>query len=217
MSLRFLFFCSSLLSKKERRLIFPSEIEDLTQQWTFPDASVDYVHMRYLHGSIPDWNALFREAFRVLKPGGWVESYEASPRIESDDGSVGPESAMNEWGKFYFEGGDRLNRTFRILDNDLQNKGIRAAGFDGRSVQQWDLKAPIGGWPDDPRLRLVGQYTQLALEQDISGYVGFMAKLVAGWTEREVALYSAQLRRELRMGKHAFYRQRVVWGQKPAL
>ncbi|KAJ9134150.1 methyltransferase [Pleurostoma richardsiae] len=190
------------------------EIEDCTQEWTFKDDSVDYVHLRYLYGSIPDWDALFREAYRVCKPGGWVESYEASARMECDDGTVGDKSAINEWGKFFIEGGRKLGRTFTIIDDDLQEKGIRTAGF--TDIQKWDFKAPIGAWPKDPKLKEVGQYAQLALEQDYEGYVLFMANLVAGWTRQEVTVYCAQLRREIRSTKnHPFYRQRVVWARKP--
>lgn len=91
-----------------------------------------------MYGSISDWSALFKEAFRVCKPGGWVESYEASPRMESDDGTVTETCAINEWGKFFIEGGKKLNRTFEILDKDLQQKGMEEAGF--VDVKVWDFK-----------------------------------------------------------------------------
>ncbi|RBQ80818.1 hypothetical protein FVER14953_09898 [Fusarium verticillioides] len=190
------------------------EIEDCTQEWTYNPNSFDYVHMRYMYGSISDWSALFKEAFRVCKPGGWVESYEASPRMESDDGTVTETCAINEWGKFFIEGGKKLNRTFEIIDKDLQQKGMEEAGF--VDVKVWDFKAPIGGWPQDPRLKQIGQFAQAALEQDYEGYVLYMANMVLGWTKEEVSVYCAQLRREIRSGKfHPFYRQRVVYARKP--
>ncbi|RKL31389.1 hypothetical protein BFJ72_g11023 [Fusarium proliferatum] len=190
------------------------EIEDCTQEWTYDPNSFDYVHMRYMYGSISDWSALFKEAFRVCKPGGWIESYEASPRMESDDGTVTETCAINEWGKFFIEGGKKLNRTFEILDKDLQQKGMEEAGF--VDVKVWDFKAPIGGWPQDPRLKQIGQFAQAALEQDYEGYVLYMANMVLGWTKEEVSVYCAQLRREIRSGKfHPFYRQRVVYARKP--
>lgn len=30
-------------------------------------------------------------------------------------------------------------------------------------------QAPIGGWAQDPKLQEIGQYSQLALEQDLEG------------------------------------------------
>ncbi|KPM44501.1 hypothetical protein AK830_g2046 [Neonectria ditissima] len=190
------------------------EVEDCTQEWTFDADSMDYVHMRYMYGSISDWSSLFKEAYRTCKPGGWVESYEASPRMESDDGTVTEDCAINEWGKFFIEGGKRLNRTFEILDHDLQKKGMEEAGF--VDIETWDFKAPIGGWAKEPRLKEIGQFSQAALEQDYEGYVLFMANMVLGWSKEEVSLYCAHLRREIRSGKfHPFYRQRVVYGRKP--
>lgn len=118
-----------------------SEIEDCTEEWTFKPNSIDFVHMRYLYGSIGDWHALFKEAYRACKPGGWVESYEASAMMESDDGTVTEKCAINEWGKFFIEGGKKLGRTFTILDDDLQRKCMEEAGF--VDIQTWDLKASL--------------------------------------------------------------------------
>ncbi|EON97139.1 hypothetical protein UCRPA7_7345 [Phaeoacremonium minimum UCRPA7] len=121
---------------------------------------------------------------------------------------------MNQWGKFFIEGGKKLGRTFTIIDDDLQPKGITDAGF--TNVQTWDLKAPIGAWPKDRRLKEIGQFAQAALEQDYEGYVSYMANIVLGWSMDEVRVYCAHLRREIRSAKyHVFYRQRVVWAQKP--
>jgi len=50
------------------------EIEDVTKPWTFAPNHFDFVHVRYLYGSIPDWDALFKEAYWVIKPDGWIES-----------------------------------------------------------------------------------------------------------------------------------------------
>ncbi|KAF4964879.1 hypothetical protein FSARC_7224 [Fusarium sarcochroum] len=88
---------------------------------------------------ISDWSSLFQEAYRACKPGGWVESFEASPCIESDDDSVKEGSAMSEWGKFFIEGGKKLGRPFTIIDDDLQRKYMEEAGF--VDLQTWDFKA----------------------------------------------------------------------------
>lgn len=94
--------------------------------------------MRYLFGSIADWGALFREAFRVCKPGGTLESYEASTAFESDDGSVSDTSAMNEWAKLFTRGGQLLGRPFTVLEEDMQRKYMEEAGF--VDIQVWDFK-----------------------------------------------------------------------------
>ncbi|KAK1763387.1 S-adenosyl-L-methionine-dependent methyltransferase [Phialemonium atrogriseum] len=196
------------------------EIDDCTQPWSFEDNSFDYVHLRFLLGSVDSWDELFEQAYRVCKPGGWVESLESSPRIESDDGTVTEETAINEWGKFFIEGGKKLGRPFTVVDDDLQKKAVEKAGF--TNVNTWDFKecitclpAPLGGWPKDQRMKEIGRFVQVALEQDPEGYVLYVASAL-GWTKSEVSVYCVQLRKEIRSGKyHPFYRLRAVWAQKP--
>lgn len=105
--------------------------------------------MRYLFGSISDWGALFKEAFRVCKPGGYVESYEASNVFESDDGTVTDTSAMSQWANFFHLGGTKLGRPFTVVEDDMQKKFMEEAGF--VDVQVWDFK--VGDVQSHPHIR----------------------------------------------------------------
>ncbi|RSM14757.1 hypothetical protein CDV31_005339 [Fusarium ambrosium] len=189
------------------------QIDDCTQEWTFQENSLDFVHMRFLVGSIVDWPALYKQAYRCLKPGGWIESHEASPSIGSDDGSVVPTSAMGQWGQIFFEGGRRLNRSFSILEDKLQTEGMKEAGF--VNMEEEEIKVPIGGWPTDLKLKQAGQYFQAAILQDIEGTLMFIADLL-GWSKAEVDLFGEHYRREIKSNKiHGYFLQKVVWAQKP--
>lgn len=115
-----------------------SEIEDCTSEWTFQPNAFDYIHARYLVGSIIDWTALFKEAFKCLKPGGWFESFEGSPHMVSDDGSVPEKSAISQWGKFFEEGGKKMGRSFLIIHEGTQRKAMEEAGF--VDIQEWEYK-----------------------------------------------------------------------------
>uniref|UniRef100_A0A0D2YAY8 Methyltransferase type 11 domain-containing protein n=1 Tax=Fusarium oxysporum (strain Fo5176) TaxID=660025 RepID=A0A0D2YAY8_FUSOF len=207
------------------------DIVYLGYPWTFAPDSIDFVHMRYLFGSIKDWSALFKEAFRTCRPGGWVESHEASAMMESDDGTVTDTSAMHEWGRFFIEGGKKMGQPCTIIEDDLQQKCMREAGFEDIQVADYkvrvyfdihdqglaaDLQIAIGGWPKDKKMREIGQYVLAALEQDFEGYVLYMASQLLGWSMQEVKVYCAQLRRELRStANHPFFRYRAVYGRKP--
>ncbi len=73
----------------------------------------------------------------------------------------------------------------------------------------------MGRWPKNERLKEIGAFTQLVLEQDAEGYLLFMADTL-GWTREEIMVYLARFRREVRSGLyHAYYKQKVVWGRKP--
>ncbi|KAM5347371.1 hypothetical protein ACJ41O_010376 [Fusarium nematophilum] len=189
------------------------QIDDCTQEWTFQENSLDFVHMRFLVGSIVDWPALYKQAYRCLKPGGWIESHEATPDIGSDDGSVVPTSAMGQWGQIFFEGGRRLQRPFSILEDKLQTEGMKEAGF--VNIDEEDIKVPIGGWPQDSKLKEAGQYFQAAILQDIEGTLMFIANLL-GWSKAEIDVFGAHYRREIKSKKiHGYFLQKVVWAQKP--
>ncbi|KAK7753051.1 hypothetical protein SLS62_005001 [Diatrype stigma] len=105
------------------------EVDDVTLEWTYEPDSFDYVHMRWLVGAIPDWDELFRQVYRAVKPGGYFESKESSSVITSDDGTVSDGCALDQWGKVFSEAGNKFGRTFRVLEDNIQRKAMEAAGF----------------------------------------------------------------------------------------
>ena len=115
-----------------------SEIEDCTEEWSFPPNHFDFIHIRGLVGSIDDWHVLFQRAYNCLKPGGWLESYEISPLWESDDDTIPKDSAMAQWAGIFIEGGRRIGRTFEVLPLNLQRKAMEAAGF--KEIQEKPIK-----------------------------------------------------------------------------
>lgn len=94
--------------------------------------------MRWLVGSISDWDALYEQAFRALRPGGWIESYEGFAGVESDDGSVTADSPIGQWGRIFINFGESIGRSFTIVEDEVQRKGMRAAGF--VDIEDADLK-----------------------------------------------------------------------------
>ena len=108
-----------------------SEIDDFTQEWTFEPNSFDYVHMRFLIGSVTDWDALFAQAFKVLKPGGWVETLDNDGFFCCDDDTMPLTSAMGQWGGIFREGAKAmgLKSSFAVISEGLQRTGLEKAGF----------------------------------------------------------------------------------------
>ncbi|TPX18336.1 uncharacterized protein E0L32_011747 [Thyridium curvatum] len=189
------------------------EIDDCTQEWTFAENSFDYIHIRWLFGSIADWTHLFQQAYRSLKPGGYLESQEASIMFHSDDGSVHEKTAMAQFGKFFLEAAKVIGRSFTVVEDGTQRKAMEEAGF--VDIQEKDLKTPIGPWPTDPKQLEIARFQQMAVEQDTEGTLNMVASL-QGWTPTEVAVYVAHLRRELRSKSiHGYYPQKIVWARKP--
>ncbi|KAK0648536.1 S-adenosyl-L-methionine-dependent methyltransferase [Cercophora newfieldiana] len=189
------------------------QIDDCTQPWTFAPNSFDFIHIRWLFGSIIDWDALYREAFAALKPGGWIESHEASTQFSSDDGTVTEDSAMAQFGKFFAEGGKKLGRSMTVLEDGVQWRGIEAAGF--TDIHEENFKSPLGAWPKDAKLREMGQFQHLATGRDLSGTLLYMGNLM-GWKPDELQIYAAKLKSEFKNTNiHGYYWQKIVWAQKP--
>lgn len=192
------------------------EIDDANLAWTWPDNTFDFIHVRALFGAIIDWNKLYEDAYRTCKPGGWFEDHETSAVWQSDDPAAIPkDSPMGQWGKVYHEMGVKFGRTFRVIEDNIQEKAMRAAGFVDIVVK--DYKCPVGGWPLDPKLKEVGQFTMLTLQTDIEGYILYTWNAVLGWSPEEIQVYIAHLRRQLNETAQIkpWYIHRVVYGRKP--
>lgn len=71
-------------------------IDDIEQPWVF-DTPLDFVHSRLCSGNaIRSWPNYFAEAYRSLKPGGWVEAQEFNLAVRSDDNTLPPDSKICE-------------------------------------------------------------------------------------------------------------------------
>ncbi|KAK3357809.1 S-adenosyl-L-methionine-dependent methyltransferase [Lasiosphaeria hispida] len=192
-----------------------SEIDDCTQEWTFGADKFDFVHIRYLLGCIPDWTHLFKQAFATLKPGGYLESYEGSPNVYTDDDTLPPTSAIAQWGPLFINGGKAIGRSFTIVDDGVQRKAMEEAGF--VDIEEKRIKVPSGGWSKDPKEKELGIWAQHAVESDIEGFILFLTTTL-GWTKEQTGVYIAHMRKELRSLKHhVYYYQKVVWGKKPGI
>ncbi|EFX01042.1 methyltransferase type 12 [Grosmannia clavigera kw1407] len=191
------------------------QIDDFTLDWTFRPNSLDFVHTRWLIGSVPDWTVLMKQAYAALKPGGWIETYECNGFFQSDDDSVPEMSALAQWGVIFREGARKLGSTcsFSVPRDGVQKKAAKAAGF--VEIHEKLLKIPISEWSDDPKLREIGLYSRAAIENDTEGSVGLLAGQL-GWSKEAIHVYAAHVRKELRALKsHAYYNSLVVWAQKP--
>ncbi|KAJ1324236.1 methyltransferase domain-containing protein [Microdochium nivale] len=190
------------------------EMEDVESMWTYPHGSFDYIHMRTLCGAVQDWRKLFAQAYDTLAPGGWVESYETEAVFMSDTYDIPDDSPLTTWSSYFDEAGRKINRSFRVLQDDVQLDGIKAAGF--KDIHVVSLKSPLGPWSSEPRLKKSGIYAYLALEQDLEGYIAFVWTTLLHKSLDELHVYLARFRKAIRADKlHAYLPQRIVYAQKP--
>ena len=110
------------------------DIDDATKTWTYPDNHFDYVHIRWLCGTFKDWESLYKEAYRVTKPGGWIEHFDCDTTLKCIDGTMPTDSALYQWGQIWTEVQRKTGVYFTMHDGCMEN-GIKEAGFTNVQVE----------------------------------------------------------------------------------
>jgi SAM-dependent methyltransferase len=152
------------------------EIDDVTLEWTYQDDFFDYIHIREMFGSIPDWDFFFQECYRCLKPGGWVEIHEHSVEPICDDNTQPADHFYWQWGAKVVECGEANGKSFTIWKEAKER--LERAGF--VDVQESTYKWPINGWPRDHKQRDIGRWNQLRLHNGIEGFMLRLLTSVGG-------------------------------------
>lgn len=172
------------------------ELDDASQPWTFEDNSFDYIHIRYMLGCFKDWEQLYKQCYRCLKPGGYIEHLEGSPTVRCDDGSIPADSVWSEWSTLFNEAGAKSGLPFELLNNDQWIKYMEAAGF--QNVVKRPLKLPIGGWAADEKWKEVGNFNFMMLDTSLEGLGLYVLTNVMGWDYAEVQVFLARVRSAMR-------------------
>ena len=83
------------------------------------------------------------------------------------------------------------------VDDPMRWKGwFEDRGF--ANVAQRVFKMPTGPWARDPRLKLIGAWEQHNLLGNLEGMTMRLFQKGLGWSEEEILVYSAMLRRDLK-------------------
>lgn len=192
------------------------QIDDAQLEWTFPENTFDFIHIRYMHGAISDWPKFYEQVFRCLKPGGWFQHIEPNIELRCDNPDVpyGDDHVFKQWAKLFYDAGDRINRSFRI-DQDTMVGWAKGAGFPEVTAKK--IKLPLGPWPKDKRLKEMGVYTKLYMDLSLDGFALFPIGQILGWSLEEVQVLVDRMRKTLAdQNNRCNSDMHVVYGQKPA-
>ncbi len=173
------------------------EMDDASQMWTFPDNTFDYIHLRFMLGCFEDWVQIYRECFRCLKPGGWIEHQDYSVHMHSDDGSLPAGSVWEEWASVLIQAGQKMGKTIQVIDDDNFVRWIEQAGFRQGSVQTSRTKMPMGSWPASKKWKAVGEFNRLSYETSLEGYGLYLLTNVLGWEYAAVQAWMVRMRQGL--------------------
>jgi hypothetical protein len=154
--------------------------------------------------------------FRHLKPGAWIEFQEFEFFPASDDPSIisTPENPYYflDFMKFHKQAMTALGAD--VTGVTKLKTELAAAGFS--NIKEEVFKCPLGIWPKDKRLRLVGLYLRESILDGLAGMAGRPFNSGLGWSKEEIEVFLAKVRRSLRdSGRHTYLPFRVIYAQKP--
>ncbi|KZL84662.1 methyltransferase [Colletotrichum incanum] len=202
------------------------EVEDATNDWAREKDSLDFVHMRNLvGGGVPDWKALFQQAYEHLKPGGQIEFSEVRTRyFDLIDSSSDELTASAEEEKDH--GSMTACREFEVRFGEMA--AIAGVDFDPtpkipailtdvgfEKVGRWSDLVPIQAVGHDEKMvRKGAQFAQM-LEYGLENYsLAVFAK--GGWDEKDTRNLLQRVHKESRdTANEAYGKVSFVTARKP--
>lgn len=147
-------------------------VDDIESEWAEENNPFDFIHARYLTGSIRDFERLIEQCYRYamvitlldspnqnrsVKPGGWVEFQDWDVYPNSPDGSVD-----GTWFRQYY---DEVSGAFEEAGYDVRpgiklEQWFKDAGFVNIHVEKFIV--PHGVWPKDRHLVSIPLCLQVA-------------------------------------------------------
>ncbi|KAJ3539424.1 hypothetical protein NM208_g5498 [Fusarium decemcellulare] len=186
-------------------------VDDVEMDWVEP-VQYDFIHCRYMAGSIKDWPRLFKQAYANLKPGGWIEFQESANTLFSEDGTLTPDNPMVKMMDNLVLACDKIGRTMDPAPSFRQ--WAEDAGF--TELKEERFKLPIGNWPRDPRLKEVGSLMGVNFYEGVAAFTAVLFTEVLGWSREEVEVFNASVREASRQrAVHPMFDFVVVTGRKP--
>ncbi|KAL8890695.1 MAG: hypothetical protein Q9215_002203 [Flavoplaca cf. flavocitrina] len=182
------------------------------KSWTWPEDYFDYIHSRYMIGSIGNWASMIRKAYKHTKPGGYFELQDLDCRFTSDDNTLLDSHNLTYWSNLLTEAAAKYNRPVPRYTDYIH--WFEKAGF--TDVRQVIFKCPTNPWPKNKVLKEAGRFQLLAHIEGLEGVsMGLLTRGLA-WKAEEVKVLMAKIRPELKdRGIHSYQNTVFITGRKP--
>ncbi|PYH88632.1 S-adenosyl-L-methionine-dependent methyltransferase, partial [Aspergillus ellipticus CBS 707.79] len=174
------------------------EVDDVEGLWP-PRKPFDYIHCRYMCGSIEDWSKLFQQAYEQTAPGGWVEFQEYHLVNYSQDNSIPEDSSIIRFYEVLRQACEAMNRP--VTMGDKLPDYAADVGF--TNIVHRTFPLPLGAWPKDPTMKEVGALKMLQLLDGLEAFSVATFTQLLGWQPEEVEVFLAKVRQDaMRKGVH---------------
>lgn len=150
------------------------------QTWTIPIRQVLTLSLSLAHSH--------------LKPGGWVEYQAIIGLLGCDDDSIPEDSYLRKFSGMMEEASSQFGAS--LTDPKKWKKWFEDRGY--KNVTQKVFKLPFNPWPKDPRMKLLGAWEMENLLNGLEAMVNRMFQKGLGWSDVEVAVFLAHLKKEVK-------------------
>ncbi|OJJ42111.1 hypothetical protein ASPZODRAFT_77660, partial [Penicilliopsis zonata CBS 506.65] len=176
-------------------------IDDVELDWV-EEQPYDFIHCRYMSGSIKDWTRLVQQCYNHLKPGGWIEFHDGDYHYYSEDGTFTEENYLHIMMSHLI---DICTKIGRPLDFTPKIKGVvEKQGFTNVSEQIFPV--PAGGWPKDKRMKDIGRLCAVNVIEGVDAFTAAPFSEVLGWSRDEIEVLNAGVRQDCkRRDLHAMW------------
>ncbi|KAL4865263.1 hypothetical protein BDV12DRAFT_174885 [Aspergillus spectabilis] len=187
------------------------EIDDVEAEW--PNRPpFDFIHSRYMCGSIQDWPRLFQQAYSQTKPGGWIEFQDFHLVNYSEDGTLQEGNNVNRFYELLREACDKVQRPVTV-GKELK-RFAEESGFVNVVHRRFQL--PLGIWARDRRMKEIGALNMLQFLEGLEAFSTATFTNILGWEIEEVQAFLALVRKDAKDSKvHMMHDFHVVYGQRP--
>ncbi|EON98447.1 putative sam domain protein [Phaeoacremonium minimum UCRPA7] len=129
-----------------------------------------------------------------LKPGGWVEFQAIVGLLGCDDDSIPEGSYLRRFSDMMESASSKFGAS--LTDPMKWKSWFEERGY--QNVTQKVFKLPFNPWPKDPRMKLLGAWEMENLLSGLEAMVNRMFQKGLGWSDAEVAVFLAYLRKEVK-------------------
>jgi SAM-dependent methyltransferase len=131
------------------------ELDDAEEEsgWAWGNDEFDLIHFRYLGGAFTSWDHVYKEAFKHIKPGGWIEV------LDFDDHSpfmeyLSEHTSFPAWVSAFMEGCRQSGRPRGVFH--LEPERLEGLGF--VDVKSTVIDIPVGAWVEGEEVQKTGQH-----------------------------------------------------------
>jgi hypothetical protein len=147
-----------------------------------------------------DQHTVWRNAFKALRPGGYIELQDLQMPYRYIDSS-GEGTAVKLFNERFMEGALRLGRDFTKVQHYKQV--LEEVGF--VDVVERQFVWPVGTWPRGQKMKTLGAWFR---EDSLAGLHGGAAAIMTkglGMSHEEVEVFLVDVRKDLKSNKiHAY-------------